>query len=200
VTTIEVTETVLEAHVSGIEVTPPPRVVTLESEPPLPVQFDVVMSGGVIVLDLTFNTGLPGPPGPAPAGSGYAKVIGGVLQEPAVLDLTTVRTAQFTPLELGNLGAAKTLDWSLAAFQHGTLDQSCVITINAFPGVGRYQLHLANVGGFAVTWAGTAYSAARWINASAPPAVNTAVGGETIITFFWDGVSACQVLGKVGAA
>ena len=197
-TTIEVTETVLEAHVSGIEVTPPPRVVTLESVPPPPVQFDVVMSGGPIVLDLTFNTGLPGPSGPAPSGSGYAKVIDGVLQEPAVLDVTTIRTAQFTPLELGNLGAAKTLDWSLAAFQHGTLDQPCVITINAFPGVGRYQLHLANVGGFGVTWAGTAYSASRWINASAAPPVNTAVGGETIVTFYYDGTNATQILGRVG--
>ena len=124
------------------------------------------------------------------------------MQSPANKDLVTIRTAQFDgEVALGNLGAAETLDFSTGAFQYGTLDQNCAITVNtgSFPGMGRYQLRLINNGTFTVTWAGTGYSASRWIGATSAPAVNTATNGETIITFFWNTTNATQVLGRVGA-
>lgn len=99
-------------------------------------------------------------------------------------------------ISLGSLGATETIDWTQGAFQAGVLDQNCVITINSFPAVGRYQLRLINNGGFTVTWAGSAYSASEWVGSTSAPSVNLAVNGETIITFFANSTAtASQAIG-----
>jgi len=99
----------------------------------------------------------------------------------------------------GNLGATFTIDWTKGNFQTGTLTSNLVLTVNSFPGVGRYSFRLVQNGSnaYTVTFAGTAYNASRWIGSSSAPSINTATAGETVILFIYDGTNATQGLGQI---
>lgn len=147
-------------------------------------------------------TGAQGPAGPAPSGTGYARVVSGVLQTPAVSYLEGVSyIALNQEYNAGNSGSAITINWSNGAAQVVTLTANCTITINAFPGPGRYQLRIKQDGnnGYTAAFAGSAYSSSRWINRASAPPMKTTNLGEMIVTFFRHGTQTTQSAGYVGA-
>jgi hypothetical protein len=117
--------------------------------------------------------------------------------------ITGMKSAYYnTEYDAGNSGSALTIDWANGARQKCTLNTATpALTINDPPGVGHWQLKLIQdgTGGRLPTWAGTNYSASRWIGATAAPTPNTAVSGETIADFYFDGTKLYQSMGKVGA-
>lgn len=104
----------------------------------------------------------------------------------------------------GNSGSAKTIDFSAnGSVQKITLNANTTLTLASPPtGSGHCQLRLIQdgTGSRTVTWAGTPYSASRWIGSAAAPAILTAAASETIVNFFYtDGGNWYQQMGHVGA-
>jgi hypothetical protein len=98
----------------------------------------------------------------------------------------------------GNSGAADTINFANGQNQKSTLTGDAVLTINAAPGVGHYQLRLIQdgTGGRVPTFVGISNS--RWLNSASQPAFNTAANGETILTFYWDGSAYTIGMQKTG--
>lgn len=135
----------------------------------------------------TGATGPQGDPGPAPSGTGYARVVADVLQDPAVAYLEDVSYIGLADeYDNGNSGSAITIDWSNGASQLLTLTANCTITIAGFPKPGRFQLRIKQNGNnaYTVAWSGAAYSSGRWINRASAPPMKTSNLGEMIVTFF----------------
>lgn len=101
----------------------------------------------------------------------------------------------------GNSGTSISIDWANGFNQKVTLTGSPTITLGTPAMSGRYQLRLIQNGAnaYTVTWAGSAYSAGRWIGSASAPAVNITSAGETIVSFFFDGTNFIQQLGTVGS-
>ena len=107
----------------------------------------------------------------------------------------------FGEFDNGNSGAGpKTIDWSNGSDQKITLNANTTLAVLSASAVGHYQLRLIQDATGARTVAFTGISAARWLNSAAQPTFNTAVNGETIITFFWSGTNFTQGSQKVGTA
>jgi hypothetical protein len=122
--------------------------------------------------------------------------VNGVTRGP-YLDMTA-----FTEYDAGNSGTAITINWTNGINQKVTLTGNATITLSTPTYPGRYQLRLIQNGAnaYTVTWAGTPYSASRWLGAADAPAVNTSNTGETLITFSFDGTNFTQTLAKIGEA
>lgn len=115
-----------------------------------------------------------------------------------------LKSARFdAEYDAGNSGSSVSIDWANGAFQKLTLNAATpAITIGTPAGVGRFQLKLIQdaSGNRNPTWAGSAYSASRWIGSTAAPTINTAISGVTIVSFFFDGTNLYQAVGQVGVA
>ena len=115
--------------------------------------------------------------------------------------ITGVKTVNFqAEYDCGNSGTAVTVTLANAQKQKLTLNGNATITIS-FTGaaVGTYQLRLIQdaTGSRTVAWSGL--NAARWLSATAAPAVNAAASSETLVNIFYDGTNAVQSMAKVGA-
>lgn len=105
-------------------------------------------------------------------------------------DVATFRNLwAFQEYDCGNSGAAATITWTNGQNQKITLTANTTLTISNPPGVGHYQLRLIQdgTGGRTVAFVGVASTA--WMNSSGQPTFNSAVSGETILTFFWTGTT-----------
>lgn len=111
--------------------------------------------------------------------------------------LATITFAE--EVDNGNSGTAAEIDFLSGQKQKLTLTDNCSVTIAPAPGIGHFQLRLIQdaTGGHAVTFTGI--SASRWLGSPVAPAINTTPNGETVVSFYWDGVNYTQSLAKVGA-
>lgn len=105
-------------------------------------------------------------------------------------------------LDNGNSGTGLTINPFNGAYQKVTLNTATpILTIAAPFGVSEFQLRIIQdaTGGRVPSFAGAAYSTGRWYNSAAQPAMNTAIGGSTIVKFYYDGTNLYQRSDKIGA-
>jgi hypothetical protein len=100
-------------------------------------------------------------------------------------DPISVVTAQYFVSEynVGNSGAAKTINWANGNHQRITLTASCAITFTGLSGpfTGYLKVTQGGAGGFAITWP-----------AGVAPALTAAAGSVDLISVVYDGVQ-CHV-------
>lgn len=117
-------------------------------------------------------------------------------------NITGMKTGSFNgEYDNGNSGTGITIDFSNGQCQKVTLNSATpTLTMANGPGVGHYQLKIIQdgTGSRAPSWAGTNYSASRWLNSSSAPSVNTTASAETLSNWYWDGSKWYQSLAKVG--
>lgn len=96
----------------------------------------------------------------------------------------------------GNSGTAVTVDFVAGQKQALTLTGNATVTL-AFPGVGNYQLLLAQdaTGSRTVTWSGVS----RYVGSATAPAINTAANSSTMVSLYYDGTSTWLAASKVNA-
>ncbi len=100
---------------------------------------------------------------------------GSGLQDPLILG----------SLDLGNLGSAQNIDWSLKNHQHGILDQNCVITMINLSAINKYepvilQFKQDGTGGRSVTFADS------FVNGGVPQ-IDPTANAYTTVVFYTDG-------------
>lgn len=97
----------------------------------------------------------------------------------------------------GNTGTALTISFAGGQKQRATLTGNTTLTLS-FPGVGNYQLILAqdSAGARTVAFAGTV----SYLNSATQPPINTAPNGRTLFSIFWDGTEQIIGVAKIGAA
>lgn len=117
--------------------------------------------------------------------------------------ISGIKSAAFNGEYNAGTGTSITPDFANGQKQYCTLGASTTtITLNtgSFPGVGHYQLRIIQPAtAVSVTWAGTAYSAGRWLNDADANDINSANNGETILSIYWNGTAAYLTAAKVGA-
>lgn len=117
-------------------------------------------------------------------------------------NITGLKVAGFNAeYDNGNSGASITIDFANGAMQKVTLNSATpAITIANGPAAGRFRLKVVQdgSGGRVPSWAGTNYSASRWLFTATAPGVNLDINGETFVFFDWDGSKWYQSLAKVG--
>jgi hypothetical protein len=118
-------------------------------------------------------------------------------------NITNVNSVQFFgEYDNGNSSTSATLSPANGACQKITLNTAApVLTLGSATAVGHYQFRLIQdaTGGRQPTWAGSGYSASRWIGYVGAPAINTAAGAVTFVNGFWDGSAWWLALGPVNA-
>lgn len=104
----------------------------------------------------------------------------------------------FQEYDYGNSGAAKTISFSVGQHVKVTINADTTLTLENAPGVGFWQCRMIQdaTGGRVVTIANVGSGA--WINSASQPAFNTAAGGSTILTCFWNGSAYIVGVQKVG--
>lgn len=97
-------------------------------------------------------------------------------------------------------GGAATIDFSAGRLQVVTLNGATIVLTVSNPQVGFQHLRIKQdgIGGRAVTWAGTKYSATRWGGSAGAPSLNANANGESMATFYYDGTTMMQTLFRVG--
>lgn len=88
----------------------------------------------------------------------------------------------------GNSGTAATINFSNGNKQGIILTGNATLTL-VFPGVGNYQLLLNQdaTGGRTVTWTG--YATIAYVGSATAPAINTGASSQTIVSFYYNGVT-----------
>jgi hypothetical protein len=106
-------------------------------------------------------------------------------------DPISVVTAQYFVSEynVGNSGAAKTINWANGNHQRITLTAACAFTFTGLSGpfTGYLKVIQGGVGGFAITWPAGTFGAG-----AAAPALTAAAGSVDLISVVYDGVQ-CHV-------
>ena len=106
---------------------------------------------------------------------------------------TIVFPAQY---DAGSSGAAKTIDFANGQKQKLLLTGNCTVSLS-FPGVGAFQIILTQdgTGNRSVTWSGVTL----YVDSPTAPEINTAAGGATLVSVFYDGANVWLGAGKVNA-
>lgn len=117
-------------------------------------------------------------------------------------DLVTLKTASFNGEYNAGTNTALTPDFANGQKQYCTMGAgTTTITLNtgSFPGVGHYQLRIIQDStARSLAFSGTAYDAGRWLNDADANDVNSANGGQSILSIFWNGTVAYLSMSKVG--
>jgi hypothetical protein len=117
--------------------------------------------------------------------------------------ISGIKWAAFNGEYNAGSGTAITPDFANGQKQYCTMGSgTTTVTLNtgSFPGVGHYQLRIIQYStAGALAFAGTAYSASRWLNDADANDVNSANNGESILSLYWNGTNAYLSMGKVGA-
>jgi trimeric autotransporter adhesin len=118
--------------------------------------------------------------------------------------ISGIKWAAFNGEYNAGSGTAITPDFANGQKQYCTMGSgTTTVTLNtgSFPGVGHFQLRIIQYStAGALAFAGTAYSASRWLNDADANDVNSANNGESILSLYWNGTNAYLSMGKVGAA
>lgn len=91
--------------------------------------------------------------------------------------------------DAGNSATALSIDWANGQQQQFTLTGNATITLGDPTVPGWYTLKILQdaTGGRTLAWAGTHYSASRWINAGAAPTLSPVISAVEFVSLFWDG-------------
>lgn len=95
----------------------------------------------------------------------------------------------------GNSGAALSIDWTDGVNQQLTLTANTTLTLGDGVTPGWYQLKIIQdgTGGRTITWAGTNYSASRWIGNGSAPVLSPVIAAVEMVALFWDGTQWFQI-------
>lgn len=98
--------------------------------------------------------------------------------------------------DAGNSGTAKAIDFANGQKQKLLLTGNCTVSLS-FPGVGMFQIILIQdgTGNRTVTWSGVTL----YVDSPTAPEINTAAGGATLVSVFYDGANVWLGAGKVNA-
>lgn len=115
---------------------------------------------------------------------------GAAAQDAATVGQVPALAGASTFFDAGNSGVALSIDWVTNGKNQGfTLTAASTITLGDAASPGWHVLKIAQdaTGARAITWAGTNYSASRWINNSAAPVLSKVASSVTYVMLFWDG-------------